>query len=36
MEDKERIITKRASKLKFTISNAFGGVGKIEIIIIVI
>lgn len=35
-ENKARIITKRASKIRFTISNALGGIGKVEIGIIVI
>jgi len=35
-ENKARIITKRASKIRFTISNALGGLGKVEIAIIVI
>ncbi|UNF62774.1 Mbov_0397 family ICE element conjugal transfer ATPase [Spiroplasma poulsonii] len=35
-DNKARIITKRASKIRFTISNALGGIGKVEIAIIVI
>lgn len=35
-ENKARIITKRASKIRFTISNALSGIGKVEIAIIVI
>lgn len=35
-DNKARIITKRASKIRFTISNALGGIGKVEIGIIVI
>ncbi|MFJ1522229.1 hypothetical protein, partial [Spiroplasma sp. ald] len=35
-DNKVRIITKRASKIRFTISNALGGIGKVEIAIIVI
>ncbi len=34
--NKTRIITKRASKIRFSISNALGGIGKVEIAIIVI
>lgn len=35
-DNKARIITKRASKIRFNISNALGGIGKVEIVIIVI
>lgn len=35
-DNKARIITKRASKICFSISNALGGIGKVEIAIIVI
>lgn len=35
-DNKARIITKRASKIRFSISNALGGIGKVEIAIIVI
>ncbi|WP_174481651.1 hypothetical protein [Spiroplasma endosymbiont of Danaus chrysippus] len=35
-DNKARIITKRASKIRFSISNALGGIGKVEIAIIFI
>lgn len=35
-DNKARIITKRTSKIRFSISNSLGGIGKVEIAIIVI